>query len=56
MISVRYLFEEELKTEASPEEKLLKSNKRKNLAIAGLLGGIGGMGLSQLIQQLRSDK
>ncbi|HQF37303.1 MAG TPA: hypothetical protein PLL26_06740 [Candidatus Dojkabacteria bacterium] len=57
MISISYLFEEDiidqLKREVSPEEKLLKSNSRKNLAIAGLLGGISGMGLSQLIHQIK---
>lgn len=52
---IKYLFEdeEELKKEALPEEKLLKSNRRKTLAIAGLLGVTGGMGLSQLIQNLK---
>jgi len=61
MLSISHMFEEDslldkLKNEATPEEKLLKSNKRKNMAIVGLLGGMGGMGLSQLIHQLKDSK
>ena len=60
MVSISHMLEDgftdDTKENIMPEDKLIKSNKRKNLAIAGLLGIPVGMSLSQLIHQAKSAK
>ena len=63
MISFYRLFEESIldkvEKETTPENKLEKSEKsndRKKLLIAGLLGIPVGMSMSQLIHQIKDNK
>jgi len=63
MIAITNLFEEsildKMEKESTPEDKLVqleKSNKRKKLMIAGLLGIPVGMSMSQMIHQIKDNK
>lgn len=63
MIAIASLFEEsildKMERESTPEDKLVKlekSNNRKKLMIAGLLGIPVGMSMSQLIHQIKDNK
>ena len=58
MVSVSYLFEdvEDTGKELTPEAKFMKSNTRKNLLIAGLIGAQLATAMNLLINRINASK